>query len=57
METYTDFEVSYPIQTSVNEINKKIWIDCNVYLTDDFYYKTDQNPTILDTLDSRLDHS
>ena len=57
METYTDFEVSYPIQTSVNEINKKIWIDCNVYLTDDFYYKADQNPTILDTLDSRLDHS
>ena len=57
METYTDFEVSYPIQTSVNEINKKIWIDCKVYLTDDFYYKVDQNRTILDTLDSLLDHS
>ena len=56
METYTDFGVSYLIQTFVNKINKKLWNDCWVYLTDDFYYKLDQNRAILATLDFLLDH-
>ena len=41
LETYTDFGVSYLIQTFVNKINTKLWNDCQVYLTDDFYYKVD----------------
>ena len=52
METYTDFGVSYLIQTFVNKINTKLWNDCRVYLTGDFYYKVDQNRAILATLDS-----
>ena len=55
METYTDFGVSY-LQTFVNKINTKLWNDCRVYLTDDFYYKVDQNRAILAILDSLLDH-
>ena len=42
METYTDFRVSYLIQTFVNKINVKLSIDCRVYLTDDFNYNVDQ---------------
>ena len=56
METYTDFGVSYLIQTFVNKINTKLWNDCRVYLTDDFYYKVEQNTAILATVDSLLDH-
>ena len=56
METYTDFGVFYFIQTFVNKINTKLWNDYRVYLTDDFYYKVDQNIAILATLDSLLDH-
>ena len=56
METYIDFGVSYLIQTFVSNINTKLWNDCIVYLTDDFYYKVDQNRDILATLDSLLDH-
>ena len=56
METYTDFGVSYLIQNFVNKINIKLWNDCQVYLTDDFHYKVDQNRVILATLDSLLDH-
>ena len=44
--------VSYLIQTFVNEINTKLWNDCRVYSTDDFYYKVDQNRAILATCDS-----
>ena len=55
METYIDFRVSYVIQTFVNKINTKLWNDCQVYLTDDFYYKVDQNRAILAPLDSLLD--
>ena len=47
METYTDFGDSYLLQTFVNTINKKLWNDCLVYLTDDCYYKVDQNRAIL----------
>ena len=56
METYTDFGVSYFIQTSVSKVNTKLWNDCRVHLTDDFYYKVDQNRAILATLGSLLDH-
>ena len=52
METYTDFRVSYLIQTFVNKVNAKLWHDCWVYLAEDFYYKLDQNQAILATLDS-----
>ena len=56
METYTYFAVSCLIPTFVSKINTKLWNDCRVYLTDDFYYKVDQNRAILATLDSLLDH-
>ena len=56
METYTDFGVSYLVQTFVNKITEKLWNDCLVYLADDFYYKVDQNRAILANLDSLLDH-
>ena len=46
----------YLIQTFVNKINTKLWNDCRVYLTDNFFYKVDQNKAILVTLDSLLDH-
>ena len=52
METYIGLGVSHLIQTFVNKIN----CDCRVYLTDDSYYKVDQNRAILATLDSLLDH-
>ena len=55
METYTDFGVSY-LQTFINKISTKLWNDCRVNLTDDFYYKVDQNRAILAILDSLLDH-
>ena len=57
METCTDFNVSYLFQTFVNKIDTKLWNDCRVYLTDDFYCKVDQNRAILATLDSLLDHN
>ena len=41
------------METFVNETNKKLWNDWQVYLTDDFYHKVDQNKA---TLDSLLDH-
>ena len=47
METYADFRESYIVQTFVNKVNTKLWNDCRVYLTDDFYYKVDQNSAIL----------
>ena len=56
METYTDFGVSCLIQTFVYEINTKFWNDWRVYLTDDFYYRVDQNRAILVIPDSLLDH-
>ena len=56
METYTDFGVSYLIQTFVNKINTNLRNDCPVYLTDDFYYNADQTREILATLYSLLDH-
>ena len=56
MGTYTDFGVSYLIQTCVNAINTKLRNDYRVYLTDDFYYKVDQNRAILARHDSLLDH-
>ena len=56
METYTNFGVSYLIQSFVNKINIELWNDCWVYLTDDFYYKVGQNRAILAKLDSLLDH-
>ena len=56
METYTDFGVSYLTQTFVNKINAKLWNDCRVYLTYDFYYKLDQSRATLATLDSLLDY-
>ena len=56
METYTNFGVSYLIQSFVNKINIELWNDCRVYLTDDFYYKVGQNRAILAKLDSLLDH-
>ena len=56
METYTDFGVSYLIQSFVSKANRKLWNDCWVYLTDDFYYKVEQNRAILATHDSLLDH-
>ena len=56
METYTNFGVSYLIQSFVNKINIELWNDCWVYLTDDFYYKAGQNRAILAKLDSLLDH-
>ena len=52
METHTDFRVSYLIQTFVNKINTKLWNDCQVHLTNDFYYKVDQYRAILATLSS-----
>ena len=52
---YTDFGVSYFIQTFVNKINTTLWNGCWVCLTNDFYYKADQNRAILATLDSLLD--
>ena len=36
METYTDFGVSYPIQTFANKINTKSWNDCRVIPTTNF---------------------
>ena len=54
METYTDFGVCYLIQTFVNKINTKLWNDCRVYFTDDFYCKVDQNRAILVTIDSLI---
>ena len=54
METYTDFEVSYLIQTFMNKIDTKLWNHCRVYLTDVFYYKVDQIRAILATFDSIL---
>ena len=36
--------------------NTKLWNDCQVYSTDDFYNKIDQNRSILATLDSFLNH-
>ena len=56
MVTYTDFGVSYLILTFVNKINKKLWNDCRVYLTDDFHHRVDQNGAISAILDSLLDH-
>ena len=56
MVTYTDFGVSYLILTFVNKINKKLWNDYRVYLTDDFHHRVDQNRAILAILDSLLDH-
>ena len=56
METYTNFGVSYLIQSFVNKINIELWNDCRVYLTDDFYYKVGQNRAILAKLDSLLDY-
>ena len=56
MQTYTNFGVSYLIQSFVNKINTELWNDCRVYLTDDFYYKVGQNRAILAKLDSLLDH-
>ena len=50
METYTDFGVSYLIQTFVNKINKKLQNDCWVNLTDYFCYKGDQKRAILYSL-------
>ena len=47
METYADFRESYIIQTFVNKVNTKLWNNCRVYLTDDFYYNVDQNSAIL----------
>ena len=56
METCTDFGVSYLIQAFVNKINTKLWNDCRVYLTHDFFYKVGQNRAILATVDSLWDH-
>ena len=59
METYTNFGVSYVIQTFVNKTDTKLWNDCRAYLTDHFYYKVDQNSQswlVLATFDSLLDH-
>ena len=56
METYRDFRVSHLIQNFVNKTNIKLWNDCQVYLTDDFHYKVDQNRVILATFHSLLDH-
>ena len=50
---YLCFGISYFIQTFVNKTNKKLWNDWQVYLTNDFYHKVDQNKA---TLDSLLDH-
>ena len=44
------------IQAFVNKINTKLWNDSRVCLTDDFYYKVDQNRALLATLNSLLDH-
>ena len=43
---------TYLIQTFVNKINKKLWNDSCVYLTDNFHYKVDKNRAILATIDS-----
>ena len=56
MKTYIDFGVSYPNETFVDKINKKLWHDSRVYLIDDFYDEVDQNKPILTTVDSLLDH-
>ena len=55
METYTGFRVSYPIQNFVNKITK-LWNDCRVYSTNDFYFKVHQNSIISARLGSLLDH-
>ena len=52
METYTEFAFLFKLW----QINTKLWNDSRVYLTDDLYYKIDQNREILASVNSVLDH-